>query len=572
MKNKPTETPLPGGAGGGLKRIHHNIPQILINMIWAQVTICIWGRATGKTEGPGTDFTLRNALTMPKSLGGIVSVTFDKMLMFIIPKLVKGWQRYGYIQDTHFWVRKFAPKELKREKPFLPVTDPKYFIHWFNGSGQQLISLDRVGISNASDLDYIYGDEARFFKEDNFAEVVNANRGNAEHFGHLSQHHSILLTTDMPRDQRGRWLFHYYDQVDREVIDGIMMLRQRVQELEQQLEEINQKLYTGGVSEYQEKKRRKVQRLIDDFESGLNELRKGTVFVSEASTLDNVDALGIDAILNFKRNLSEYVFRLSVLNERIAQVENGFYSMFDPDTHCYTATNYSYLDKLQLDDYSQAATADCRWYSDYDASRPLHISCDHNAAINWIVTGQIHKARKEARQLNAMYVERPLKIRHLIKKWYDYHKYHLKKNPTVVFWYDHTSVGDNASKDLNFAEEIKSILRKLDCKVISKYIGRTPFHSTKYEFWGSLLEGKREDGWKFMVNESTHQEAIVAIQGTEVKISGKNGFEKDKSKERDKNFPQVEAPHVTEAMDTLWWGLLESDIRHQSEFTDTMTG
>lgn len=540
------------------KKIHHNIPQLLVNLIWAQVTICIWGRATGKTEGPGGDFTLRNSLTMPRSLGGIVSMTFDKMLMFIIPKLIKSWERYGYLQDTHFWVRKFAPKELRIEKPYLPVSDAKYFIHWYNGSGQQMISLDRIGISNASDLDWIYGDEARFFKEDNFFEVVNANRGNAEHFGHLSQHHSILLTTDMPRDQRGRWLFQYYDQVDKELIDGIMMVRQKVQELEEKLNRSRS-----------QKQQKKIQSLIDQFDSDLNELRKGTIFVSEASTLDNIDAIGIDAILNFKRNLSDYVFRLSVLNERISQIENGFYGMFDTDTHCYTATNYKHLDDLRIDDYSKV-TPDCRWYSDYNVRKPLNIACDHNAAINWIATGQKDPGSKKARQQNAMFVERPLKIRHLIEKWHQYHKYIQKTCNVVNYWYDHTSVADNAAKDHSFAEEICTILRKNGWDVRRKYIGKTPSHGLKYDFWTDLLEGKREEGYTFECNEATHQEAIIAIQTTPVML-GKTGFEKDKRKERDPAFPQVEAPHVTEAMDTLWWGLLESDIASQSEFTDTMT-
>lgn len=561
--NNPNQTsgslPSPNGEGKGV-RLHHNIPQLLVNIIWAQITICIWGRATGKTEGPGGDFTLRNALTMARSLGGIVSMTFDKMLMFIIPKLVKSWERYGYEQDLHFWVRKFAPKELKRKRPYLPVSDPKYFIHWFNGSGQQLISLDRIGISNASDLDYIYGDEARFFKEENFQEVVNANRGNAEHFGHLSQHHSILLTTDMPRDQRGRWLFQYYDQVDEEIIDGIIQVRKHLSELEKKLSPP----YKGG-----ERGVGKMQALIDQYEADLNELRKGTIFVSEASTLDNIDALGIDAILNFKRNLSDYVFRLSVLNERLDAVENGFYGMFDTNVHCYTATNHEYLHKLQIADYTKV-TPDCRWYNDYDPTRALHIAFDHNASINWVVTGQLFKSQKICKQQNAMYVERPQKIRHLVKKWHDYHVHHQKRNANVYFWYDHTSIPDNASKDMNFAQEIKAELRKHGWTVLERYIGRTPFHRLKYEFWGDLLEGKREDGYKFFMNESTHTEAIVAIQNTPV-INGKDGFEKDKRKEKDENFPQVEAPHVTEAMDTLWWGILESAAAGQSEAFDIMT-
>ena len=115
-------------------RVYHNIPQLLFYIIRAHITLCFWGRATGKTEGPGVDFTLHNVLTMPQSLGGLVSVSYDKLLSFIQPKLIKGWEKYGYYQDTHFWIRKFAPAHLKRNKPYLANTDPMHFIHWFNGS------------------------------------------------------------------------------------------------------------------------------------------------------------------------------------------------------------------------------------------------------------------------------------------------------------------------------------------------------------------------------------------------------------------------------------------------------
>ncbi len=542
-----------------VREVHHNIPQIMYLLIKAQITLCLWGRATGKTEGPGADYTLDNILAMPRSLGAVVSSTFDKVLMFIIPKLQKGWERYGYLENVHYWVRKFPPKELKRDRPYLPIGDPKFLVPWFNGSAIQIISLDRLGISNASDLDWIYGDEARLFKKDNFDEVINANRGNAEHFGHLSQHHSILLTTDMPRDQKGRWVFDYLDMVDQEVIDLILQLRQRVYELEDQLSRARSV-----------KSRKKIQKLLTDFEFKLNEIRKGTVFVSEASTLDNVHALGIEPILNMKRNLSDYVFRLSVLNQRVAQVENGFYGMYDEERITYEAQDYAHIDQLQIEDYSKVHP-DCRWYRDRDPRKPLHLGFDHNAPINWVITGQVWPDKKIAKQISALYVERPLKLRHLVRHWHEYYKYHQRTCPTVYYWYDHTSIGDNASKDLNFSQEIIKLLRELGWQVIPRYIGKTPFHRLKYDFWSDLFEQKREDGWKLLINRTTNEAALYALEQTEVKV-GRDGFEKDKTKEKDKNFPQVEAPHATEAMDTLWMGILEYSTHHQGEFTPIMTG
>lgn len=536
------------------KRVHFNIPQLKYWIVRAHTTIARMGRATGKTEGPGALFTAHNATTMPRSLGGLVSVTYDKLITPIVPKLIKSWEKLGYYQDHHFWVRKFAPPHLRREKPYLPVQDAKHFIHWWNGSGQVMISLDRLGISNAYDLDYIYADEAKLFDYDKFREVILANRGNAEHFGHLAEHHSMLITTDLPKGTKGQWLFEYDKQMDKEQIELIMRIERQLYTLQDKFEKATKK------------QKVKIARIIRTFEAELNELRRDAVYILEASTLDNVHALGIDTIADFYRNLSETDYTLSVLNEMTNAAEIGFYPALDEDHHGYTSYDYDYVSEQEI-----GAQRDCRWDSDILPNEPLDIAFDHNAAINSLVTGQ--EQGNIYRFLNSQYVLHPQRLKHLLDNWCTYYQHHKEK--TVYYYFDHTSIPDDASRDLPYSDEIIQYLRNRKWNVKECYIGQQPRHKARYEFWGDILNESDDRLPKFRYNKSNALSWKEAAEGVGIRYGhgrGKDeGFTKDKGPEKDKDYPQEKAPHLTDAGDTLLWGKLRDRVGEKYGFVDIRT-
>lgn len=517
-------------------KVHMNVPQLTYWIIRAAVTVCLWGRATGKTEGPGVLFTLNNATTMPRSLGGLVSVTYDKLLTAVLPKLVKGWEKLGYMQDVHFWVRKYAPEKLRRPKPFLASQDPRHIVHWWNGSAQQLISLDRLGISNAFDLDYIYADEGKLFDYDKFKEVILANRGNAEHFGDLAQHHSILITTDRPTTSRGMWLYEFEKEMDPETIALIREIQFEVMRLESKL---------SAVSKTSAKK---VQKMIDDFEAELTELRRDAVFISEADTIDNIHALGIGTIKKMKQTLSDLHYRVSVLNERITQVEHGFYALLDEDLHGYFAPSSDYVVEQFEHDFRTTPTRDSRWDSDCDPTEPLDIAFDHNARITSLVVHQDYGPA--TRMIKALFVLHPGYTKEMCKAFCDYYRYHECK--VVTYHYDHTSIG----LDKPYADEITDYLTDEGWTVNRNYIGQQPLHEDRYDFWQRIF--KREPGMPyFEFNRINAEPWRISAENTGIRITShakKQSFSKDKRTEVDPKFPQEQAPHISDAGDTLMWG------------------
>ena len=534
--------------------LHHNIPQILFNIIRAHITLCLWGRATGKTEGPGVDFTLHQTLTLPRSLGGLVSVTYDKLLQFIIPKLIKGWEKHGYYENTHFWLRKFAPKDLRRPRPFLSPTDPNHFCHWYNGSGIQLISLDRLGISNAADLDWIYADECRLFDYEKFAEVINANRGNADApiagtnkiFGDFPEHHAVLLTTDKPRDSRGEWLYELAAQADHEAVEMILMIQEEIYKLNAQLAE-----------KRPQEEKRKIQQLIRQFEAELMEIRHDTIAVIEASTLDNIDALGTAPIKNFVRQLSDIVYRISILNETVKEVEGGFYKDLDELTHGYQAVNHDWLEAHDLD--LRDPKPDCRWYTDYHPSAPLDIAMDTNARINNIVTGQGSPSRY--RLQSSMFYEGKFQL--LLDQWHAFYQYHPTRE--VNYFFDHTDLKGRPDADIDISEEVTELLEAKGWTLHRCYIGQQPSPKARHVMWQKLFSGTDPVYPKFGYNTSTAEYWAERARMTGTTI-GKTGFEKDKRDEKKAGFPQRKAPHITDAGDTRLIGAVQLRTHQGGDF------
>lgn len=207
-------------------KLWFNEPQKKSILVSAKEEYGVWGRATGKTQGPIAYRTILGANTMPRGATGIIGTTYSQLLDRTLPPLIKAWKKFGYEQNIHFWVKKYPPKELKIPAAIYPALTPEHSIFWYNGHVFHLISQDRPGLANGKNLDAIVCDEARFLNHQRYMEdVVPTNRGNREVFGHLAHHHMVTMFTDMPTCPKGKWIFEKEQQVDQEKIKLIVNLQ-----------------------------------------------------------------------------------------------------------------------------------------------------------------------------------------------------------------------------------------------------------------------------------------------------------------------------------------------------------
>ncbi|MEX2591661.1 MAG: hypothetical protein WD426_02720, partial [Anditalea sp.] len=511
-----------------IKKIHYNIPQVEMSLVRPQMGTCIWGRGTGKTEGPGAEFILRNALDMPGSLGGIVSITYDKLLNMIIPALKVGWLRMGFKENVHYWVRKAPPDELQIPNCYRQPDTNAHLIKWFNGSAQLLISIDRVYISNGASLAYIYADEVKFFPREKFKEVLLTLRGQAHLYGDQSCCESLLLTTDQPTPgMPGDWVYDIESDSNTEVAAIILAVQKEIFDLSQEKEKANKK------------RQKQIDKEIDAYLDDINTLRIGLNYVTRASTADNVHALGIKVIENFRDTLTPFEFSLSVLNRKPNKPEDSFYHLLDEEKHGYYAPNNEFIDGL-----TGRTEKDCRFDADLVNELPLELGCDYNSAINWVTIGQEKDASYDL--INSLYVLKPKKIKDLVSDFDKYYRHKKKVNNTIIYNYDHTAVGEDAKSDISFADEWIRGLTSKGWNVMDNYIGYSPNHRSRFYLWQQVLAGDQKLK-PFRINRGNNIDLLISLKATVTRKDKKGDFQKDKSSEQKKTIAPQHATHGGEA-------------------------
>lgn len=555
------------------RKIWLNKPQRIAFLVGAHEHYHVWGRGTGKTEGPIAFRSIHNQNTMPRGATGMVAATYMQILTRTLPPLEKAWQRYGYMPDVHYWVGKFPPKNLKIPRAIYHPRSPEHCVFWWNGHVRHFMSMDRPGLSNGKTVDCIDGDEIRFIKYQNYLDdIAPTNRGNREHFGHLAQHHSITFCTDMPADQSGKWILDKANQVDKKLITDIINIQLGYNNIEM---EYNHPRTTQPRKMY-------LARQMKNYAKALNEMRKGSVFYSEATSLDNIEVLGEEQFKQWKREMLPHVYDRAILNKRIIQVEKGFYPQLDLERHTYDSFDYSFIDKAIVPANAKDFVQDSRCDADVNKKAPLDIAFDCNGYFNCCAIGQ--DSTKEYKVLNSMFIKdsNPAintkigtgvfhqgRLEELLSNIILYYHYHPTK--IINFYYDHTFVGTDSSRSYSYADIIAKAFRAKGWQVNMIYIGQQPRHDTRYRMWGSVFTEKDPRHKRVRINNTNCAQLLIALQRTGVR-QGSKGFEKDKRDEaRIHTVPPEEAPHLTDALDTLYIGKNRSAIGYSQPIMDLIT-
>jgi len=539
------------------RKIWLNKPQLEADLVGAHESYHIWARGTGKTEGPIARRSIKIQNLMPRGATGMIGATYMQILTRTLPPLEKAWQRYGYMPGVHYWVGQFPPKNLKIPRAIYHPRSPEHSIFWWNGHVRHFMSCDRPGLANGKTVDAIDGDEARFLPYQRYIDdIAPTNRGNREIFGHLAEHHAVTFCSDMPADQSGKWLLDKEKEVNKALITQIINLQLAYNQLDA---EFNHPRTTQPRRAY-------LSRKMKDYAYALNELRKGSVFYSEATSLANIQVLGEDQFKQWKREMKPAIYERAILNKRIIQVEKGFYPLLDLDRHTYDAFDYGYIDNnallLRKGDFAQ----DCRFDADINKAKPIDIAFDCNGYFNCCCVGQDHD--KEYRILNAFFVKDEDRLQELCDKVTNYYRFHPANAKVVNFYYDHTFVGTDSTRTFSYADLIAKCFRSKGWRMVMIHIGQQPKHDTRYRMWGAVLKEDDKRHRRIRLNKTNCAQLLIALQRAAVR-QGSKGFEKDKRDEsRIHTVPPEEATHFTDAFDTLYIGKFKNQIGYSQPITD----
>lgn len=122
----------------------------------------------------------------------------------------------------------------------------------------------------------------------------------------------------MPVGTAGRWILDRVNKMDHGKVNDIWKLQVVRYQLSYLLKKETRKTFREELSKQIE--------VVDD---EINDLRKGLLYYHEASTLDNIHALGLDYIKQQLRDTSAFQFDTQILNLRPLKLEDGFYPDFD---------------------------------------------------------------------------------------------------------------------------------------------------------------------------------------------------------------------------------------------------
>ncbi len=524
------------------QKVHYNRPQLVGMLIDANEETNLWGRATGKSEGRLSVRTLKCVQAMPRSTGVNVAKTYLQILDRTLPPILKHWQDLGMRRDVDFWVRKFPDKRYAMELPYFSPETAEHSVFVRANAKQvaamRLVSQDRPGSSNGLSIDWIVGDEARFLNKQRYDdELLPANRGNERYFSGSYLHHSVCLCSDMPNTPSGKWLFEREKTMDKEAVALVKAILVELHRLNPKHIPMEQ-LAIG--------RRRKVTRYMKE----LFLLRKDLSYYSEADTLENIDVLRESFFDRQSKQLPSYEYNRAILNKRPSGGQQSFYGLLG-DRHKYNAIDYSVVDALPETDYGKGLLNNCKKDLDLNRMIALHAAPDFGGSFNCIVTAQPDGAC--CRFLKNVYVKNPQRVKDLAGLFNDYYRYYYKKK--LIFYFDHTHIQSNSVSDNNPKDELVDELRDLGWEVDERYIGFTPSSYTRNMLWGIGFEGNDPQVMYPLFNEDNCAELLGSMSETDIKLGGKDPYAKDKYLERDKNADQIDAPHLSDAADILYFGM-----------------
>lgn len=542
-------------------KLYQNIAQLRVNAVDAAESVHVMGRGTGKTVGILAPKAHKAMTLMPRSAGVNVAESYMQLLDRTLPPMIMRWQEMGMKRDVDFWVRKFPPKNIGLVMPYMAPETAEHSVFMrvdrYNISVMRMVSQDRPGSSNGMSVDWIMGDEVKFLNKEKLdSELMPTNRGNERYFKECHLHHGVTFTTDMPTTSGAKWIHEYEEHVDKDAIQLILAIQQQINIIK-----VNGR-HRGRLTKTEVSE-------INFYEKELSKIRKQTIFYSEASTLDNIDVLGLDYVKRLKRTLPEFIFRTSVLNERPGKVEHTFYPDL-ADRHFYNAIDYSFADGMEEDKYGKGKMNDCRKDLDLDRSNPLEVGIDVGGRINVLVVGQ--EVNRTLKIINAIDVVIPGKnrMRHLAIEFDNYYKYYYKKE--IIVYHDHTHNPSNPVSDKNPLDEFTDILRSKGWEVTESFIGATPSYRNRFFVWGALLNGNalsESEFYNVKFNKDNTTILRTAMECTKFALGGKTGYEKDKRMEKDSTANQQEAPHYSDAADTLVFGMIKWR-RHGTKYESSL--
>lgn len=488
------------------------------------------GRRGGKTEEILAERSLLCMTKLPGSSGFFAGASLSKLLDHLLPGIIAGWQKRGWVEDEDYVIAKAPPKGFKR--PFMP---PKKYDHYISakiGSGAHLISMDHSVTSNGITTDWGAIDE---FKQ------IKPEKANLELFKTLSGHHSIKLNKNtcwgnLPEHRMITLLsdkyigpkdYQWKDDYESEALSDLqlyklMRLAERVQDT----------------------KNPYLQRELWEQQC------KATVCL-EYSSRASLPVIGIDYFKDQFKNSTAIEFRTSILNENVKEIDGGFYTFLDEELHTYEARNNSRIDTIGISDYMHGRNKNCLLDKDWRKELPLKLSVDYGSDHSWFVVAQ--KYANTYWLLNNYWTNPGQTFLDGADWFCNYYRPHEKK---VIELYDDPG---GHKKNPEQKRDVDKMITRLKANgwVVKHMNPGNQYvpHRYKYRIWQLVLDERKEKrnpkAPYFKLNINNAFQSFYSMSKAPLKLSQTDGYQKDKASEKKLQLDQWKATHLSDAVDNI---------------------
>lgn len=525
---------------------------------------CWWlaGRASAKTTQLLAE-RLKQAVTECSGAPfAWIADTYSNLHQNVIPSLLEGLRFLGWENGREFVIDKQPPESWRRQM-YNVVSNFKHTMTFFNGTTVTFFSLDRPSIGAGRSFVAIFGDEIKYWREEQFTNILKTVRGYYARFGTNPWYRSRTFTSDLPNPNHiGEydWFYKIAQTMDRERVKLLIKVslvyndtRAQYAIYLQQLHQLEDAGAPPSAIDAAKKKLRAVERVMQRWHERWVKARQRVTMVMISSSFVNVDVLGLEFFLD---ELTESLegFETNILSIRPKLAANQkFYPTLAADN--FYADGY---DNSVIERFEYGWQEDCSVLRHLDRTRMLEAGMDAGNMLSMVFgqrTGRIYRLLKE------LYTISPQTERDLADKFLTYFK--PMRHKVLRLYYDR-AMNNYQKQRADMATKIKqAIERDADGKptgwrVILMSRGQGDIYSdVEYRFMSALLAGQLESRlFRLLIDRHNCENTKTEMENCPTRVT-KDRFNRDvirKEKKGDKlafdRLPK-ESSNLTDAVKYL---------------------
>ena len=502
---------------------------MVISLISPKFLFLVAGRATAKTTDIIAKRFMEACYEMPGAYFAFVSDTYVNALKNVVPTLIDGLKREGWIEGIHFVVDKPPPAHFKH--PYKAHQGSyKHTISVFNGCHTNLVSMDQPSGSAGNSYQHLFGYETKYLVFTKIKKLIPALRG-FTNFAHSVLYRGMTFTTDMPNigDGDDDWILDKEKDMDVEQIQKALQVGFVLNDVRKEMyHALNMPKEKQAEKTARDIEIKRVQRLLDRWTIRWNKIRKESTFFSIVSSYVNVDVLTEGYFVDSFKALGIEEFKTAICSFKTT-IKKGlrFYTHLGVH-HFIEGINTDFYKRYSIgEDFKESSLA----LKFIDHNQPLDAGVDFGDQLS-MVTGQ--EIGNYAYLLKNFWTLPPESTRELAKQFAEFYKDHKCK--ILNLYYDRSGNAYSQIKK-DWATELESMIKEADSTWTINLMSRnqaTILQEEEYKLMQDILGESNPKMPIVRICKYGCREAKSSMELAKTKIKERDGrktIHKDKSSE-----------------------------------------